>query len=154
MSGDIGLFQQADDSLDLVVASNDLKVDEGLQTAILISLFTDARANDDEVPAEDTSRRGWWGDLFQAAPGDQVGSKLWLLKREKRTLETLNRAEEYSKEALQWMIDDGVAAAVDTSAAWDPSGAMLLTILITKPGESQAATFRFKTKWGAEAERS
>jgi phage gp46-like protein len=154
MSGDIGLFSLADGTLDVQVASNDLSVDEGLQTAVLISLNTDARANDDEVLAEDSSRRGWWGDVFPSEPGDQIGCKLWLIKREKRSLETLNRAEEYSKEALQWMIDDGVAESVDTSASWDPSGAMLLEISITKPGESQAAPFRFKMKWGAEADRS
>jgi phage gp46-like protein len=155
MSGDIRLFQQADFSFDVEVEANDLGVDEGMQTAVAISLFTDARVTEDELPPEERSRRGWWGDLFPDAPGDQIGSKLWLLARQKRTVEVLRQAEEYCNEALQWMIDDGVAESVDTSASYDPpSGAMLLAISIQQPGLAQAATFRFKTKWATEAERN
>lgn len=152
--GDIGLFLQPDNSIDLVVEGNDLKIDAGLQTAVLISLFTDARADVDEAPAEDSSRRGWWGDVFPSVDGDQTGSKLWLLKREKRTVETLNRAEDYCLEALQWMLDDGVAASIEVTPSWDPdTGALLLLVLITMPDESRQ-TFRFKKKWDVEAEGS
>lgn len=154
MTGDIGLFIQGDSvkTVDLVVDANDLKTDDGLQTAVIVSLFTDARADEDEIPAEDRSARGWWGDLFPEVAGDRIGSKLWLLKREKRTVETLNRAEEYASEALQWMIDDGVAESLDVTASWDPNGAMQLQILITKPKDT--LNFRFKLKWGVEAEES
>lgn len=150
MSGDIGLFIQLDNTVDVEVDSEDLKVDEGLKTAVLVSLFSDRQVDADELPEEDTSRRGWWADLFPEFPNDRIGSRLWLLKREKRVLETLNRAEEYAVEALQWMIEDGVADSVDASASWDSSGALLLLILIRKPKDT--LNFRFKLKWGVEAE--
>ncbi|AST79313.1 TPA: phage GP46 family protein [Citrobacter farmeri] len=79
-----------------------------LQTAIIISLFTDrlARADDNY---EDSDRRGWWGD----AGGDgQLGSRLWLLRREKLTTDVAKRAEEYAHEALTWLKDDGVISEV------------------------------------------
>lgn len=153
MSGDIGLFLQDDDTFDVEVASSDLSTDEGMQTAVIMSLFTDRQVETDDLPIEETSVRGWWGDLFPEVPGDKIGSRLWLLKREKRTVETLNRAEEYALEALQWMIDDGVADSVEASASWDSTtGALLIQIMITKPKET--LNFKFKTKWSTEAERS
>ena len=48
---------------DMSLIGIDLATEEGLYTAVVISLFTDARADkDDELPAgENDSRRGWWG---------------------------------------------------------------------------------------------
>lgn len=152
-AGDIALVQQDDFSYDLEIENNDLVGDDGLQTAVVISLFTDARCNEDELPAEDSSRRGWWGDMFPTADGDQIGSKLWLLKREKRTRDVLNRAEEYCNEALAWMLEDGIAESVVTAASYDPSGTMLLAVSIQRP-DANEKTFRFKVKWDAEANRS
>ncbi|MDE2104746.1 MAG: phage GP46 family protein [Patescibacteria group bacterium] len=84
-----------------------------LETAVLLSLFTDRLANpDDEIPDGTSDRRGWWGDLAEASP---IGSRLWLLDRAKLTQETAARARDYALEALQWLIDDGVVASVDVA---------------------------------------
>ena len=54
-----------------------------LQTAILISLFTDAQASPDDMIQDGSGDpRGWWGDLGSSKP---IGSKLWLLGRAKQT---------------------------------------------------------------------
>src|SRR5437868_6146739 len=74
---------------------------DDLQTAILISLFTDRIADPSDVIPDGTSDpRGWWGDEGQA---ENIGSRLWLLSRKKQTQETLQRAYDYIVEALQWM---------------------------------------------------
>lgn len=96
----------------------DYESDEGLETTLIISLFTDRRAQDDDVLPDSDSmdRKGWWGDL--ASPiveGDQIGSRLWLLNREKTLSSTLQRAKQYVSEALQWMLDDGVAVRIDVN---------------------------------------
>jgi len=102
---------------DYDTALGDLLNDEGLETAIIISLFTDRRASDDDIlPFDGDSKRGWWGDL--AAPeieGDQIGSKLWLITREKTTEQTIERARLYVQEALAWMVEDGVAASINVA---------------------------------------
>ena len=50
-------------SADLSILGGDLATDDGLRTAVIISLFTDARARaDDPLPEADADRRGWWGD--------------------------------------------------------------------------------------------
>ena len=55
----------------------DLQGDDGLMTAVIISLFTDARAHDDDpLPDErvgvSSDRRGWWGDCLPDAQGEQT----------------------------------------------------------------------------------
>ena len=100
---------------DLAIVDGDLAVDQGLQTAVILSLFTDRlAAPDDALPTSDPNRRGWWGD----DPADPMGSRLWLLKRAKAIEETRQRAMEYCRESLAWMIEDGVAQKVTVSAQW------------------------------------
>jgi phage gp46-like protein len=97
----------------------DLVTGRDLETAATISLFTDRLA----LPADplpdpnDGDRRGWWADW--EFPGGNIGSRLWLISREKQTEDTRRRAEDYCREALQWMLDDDVADRVEVTAAWN-----------------------------------
>lgn len=59
---------------DWSVGTGDIACGNDLQTAILISLFTD-RLADASDETDDGNRRGWWGDLEQDY---RVGSRLWL----------------------------------------------------------------------------
>ena len=69
---------------DLVLEDGQLTQDEGLDSAILHSLFTDRRATlADLKPLGRTDLRGWWGDLTLVNDGDRYGSLLWLLERAK-----------------------------------------------------------------------
>jgi phage gp46-like protein len=102
---------------DLGIKNGDLITDEGLETAVIISLFTDKRAADDDLLLDDRykERRGWWGDLINPeVEGDEIGSKLWLLDREKTTKSSLQKTDQYIKDALQWMLEDGVITKVET----------------------------------------
>lgn len=60
---------------------SDFEADE-LAAAVLISLFSWRKSNpDDGVRAP--NRQGWWGDTFAHTAGDRIGSRLWLLQRQK-----------------------------------------------------------------------
>jgi phage gp46-like protein len=119
-----------------------LAPDGGLRRAIVISLFSDARAQADDILPDGSglfgNRRGWWGDVVppdQAPAGADwiTGSRLWLLSREKQTAETARRAQGYASEALQWLIRGGWATRVEVDAAWaaDATGVLVLSIAIT-----------------------
>lgn len=99
---------------DIEAVLGELTREEGLITAVYMSLFTNRRASiDDDLPDPSSGdRQGWWGDQLATEPGDQIGSLLWLLARSKTTKDTLIRAESYIKDALSWMVDDGIAARV------------------------------------------
>jgi len=126
--------------------STDLALEEGLETAIAVSLFTDARAEVVELPPGETDRRGWFGEEFGTVSGDKIGSKLWLLDREKQTEEVRMKAIEYAEEALKWLIDDGVASAIDVDCQFPSRGVWQLSVDITKPKTGQA--FKYSIIWG------
>lgn len=98
-----------------------------LPHAVIISLFSWRRANpDDKAPVP----MGWWGDTYPTVTGDRIGSRLWLLGREKVTNDTLNRSRDYATEALQWMLDDDVAARIDVTSIRSGMDEALLGIVI------------------------
>lgn len=155
---DIELFVLQSDSgvrLDFAVNEHDLSGDHDLKTAVLVSLFTDRRAEDDDVlPEEGASKRGWWADVFGVVgDGRRIGSRLWLLQREKQLNEVVNRAREYCKEALQWLVDDGVASDVIIDAEVVADGVLGIRVAIHRD-KSTPNKFRFDYAWtGMESVR-
>lgn len=138
---DVQMVDAVSLEVDLQVADGDLVPELTLRTAIMLSLFSDRRATSEElVRFGGSDPRGYWGDLLATVPGDEWGSKLWLLEREKQTDETLNRAREYARDALLWLDEDGIAETVEIEAAWMdrvdsrfPRGFLGLGVSIEKP---------------------
>ena len=96
---------------DWVLVGANLQTGNDVETAVLISLFTDRLANpDDTIPDGTNDPRGWVGDLGQNV---LIGSRLWLLGRSKLTPKVAATAQSMAAEALQWMIDDSVVARFD-----------------------------------------
>lgn len=129
-----------------LVSGPSLSDDNGLETAIVLSLFTDRLAADGDTSVAPTARRGWWGDAYAEVDGDRIGSRLWQLAREKQTPAVLARAELYCREALQWLVDDGVANGVTVQAEWARMGVMGLAIGVTRSA-SPVLQFRFESFW-------
>lgn len=129
---------------DCAMSGGDLAAESGLETAVILSLFCDARAREDDVIPDGTGyRRGWWADSVAslasggltvredaAAAHDRIGSRLWLLSREKQLPEVLRRAKDYAEEALCWLIDDGVARKVQVTPSVPRQGWLRLDIRI------------------------
>lgn len=118
-----------DQHSDLAVDLGDLEQDGGLETAVLVSLFSDARAEPDvDTSFLEQQPRGWWADTAE----DRFGSLLWTLQRAKQTDETLARARAYTRDALAWMIRDEIARTVEVSAAWASRGVLWLEVAIAR----------------------
>jgi phage gp46-like protein len=136
---------------DLVIEKNDVAVDDGLETAVLVSLFTDRRAEEtDQLPDGETSRRGSWIDAFPVVPNDHFGSRLWLLGREKQQQSVLDRARAYALEALQWLIEDKIAQKVEVTAEIVSPGVLGLRVEISRP-LGDVVKFRTNYAWLAQA---
>lgn len=134
---------------DLAMDGNDLQLDDGLQTSIIISLFSDRRARaDDSLPGEDGDRRGWWADAYSLIEGDQIGSRLWLLSREKELTETLRRAKEYAEEALAWLVTDGIAARVEVTPSVPRRGVLGLAVAVLRL-DGRLENFQYDVLWEA-----
>lgn len=134
---------------DIAMAGADLQADDGLRTAVIISLFTDRRAEPDDVlPDGSEDRRGWWADAYPDIEGDRIGSRLWLLHREKQLPSVLARAKEYAEEALRWLLDDGIASAVRVQAETVRQGLLGLRIEIERPSRA-VVEYKFQSLWEA-----
>ncbi len=117
---------------DVIQQGADLATEDGLRSAVLVSLFTDRRAaEDDALPDGTDDRRGSWQDSYLDRQNDRQGSRLWLLARAKQTDENATRAREYAEEALAWLIEDGIATAVQVTAEWIRRGLLQMRIRIT-----------------------
>jgi len=121
----------------------DLKRELGLETAVLLSLFTDRRADDSDV-FDGEDKRGWWADQLNQDEYE-IGSKLWLLDRSKTTPQTLVKAREYCLEALEWMIDEEVVAAIEVEVERENSILKFKTILYKADGKTEV--FKFDDLW-------
>lgn len=127
------------------IVTNAPDVIDDLPRSVIISLFTWRRANpDDDLPG--TNKYGWWGDTYPQITGDRIGSRLWLLSRAKLTDETILKAQEYAEEALQWLVDDGVAAAVQVQVERQSLDTLALGIIITR-GDKSLLNIRFANVW-------
>ena len=118
MSGqDVGFFDVGSECPDLVIENGDLKADNGLEMAALISVFSNKRVSLEEAPRGEKDRQGWWADLISEPLDDEIGSKLWRLE----SIGKVNNASAVELEsvlidAFQWMLDDGIAAKVIVNA--------------------------------------
>lgn len=144
--------------LDIVVDATtaDLVHEDTLTTAVMLSLLCDRTAQAHEVDAG-TDRRGWWADAYAreqaqdaARDGaDAFGSRLWLLAREKQVPETQQRLRAYVHEALQWLVDDGMALGQEVTVFIPRTGwyAALIDLQL------QEGNRRFRFEWDGSAQQ-
>lgn len=161
MAGDIRIvwdldLMQGDFSFDESI--QDLESDQGLETAVIISLFTHRRAKDDDIlpDSNNIDKRGWWGDLGSPeVENDQIGSRSWLLEREKTLNSVLTREKEYAKEALKWMLEDGVAVKVDVKTErLGQVGTEILALLVQiYKMDGTKVALKYDLQWNAQALR-
>lgn len=143
---DIALtFQNSSQFTDISLNGADLAVDQDLYTAIVISLFSNRRADPDDVVDGDY-RGGWWGDSFATVNGFQIGSRLWLLSRQKATQDVANRAQQYCYEALQWLVDQFVVASILVETEIHPLFTLAIGVTVTKP-DGTTIPFKFQYVW-------
>lgn len=116
------------------------------QTAVIISLFTDRHAREDDK-YEDNDRRGWWGD---SESSEQMGSRLWLLRREKLTPQVRQRAEDYASEALKWLLDDRIVKAIEPVAQIVYPNRLNLFIRYQVPQSDNWETLQFYWIWESQ----
>ena len=140
------------------LATYAVELEDTLQTAIILSIFTDKRAGiDDQLPLNETNRRGWVGnDFMPPAPGaarDDWGTLLWLAYIGKVTGDVLAFAEFTCKEGLQWLVRDGIASRISVTAQWVGERADRLAVRPQIYQPSQASPV-YDVLWGTSLRRT
>lgn len=155
--GDIKLFPKPSGTIsvgpadiEVLPGANDVTRDPGLETAILIALFTDCRADDgDEIPYDTNGRGGWFGETIT---GEKFGSKLWLLYRSNLTNATLTRAKEYIEDALdRHVIRENLAQSYDVAVTKEYNR-MKISITI-KAIDNQTPLYEYFINWNFQTGR-
>jgi phage gp46-like protein len=132
---------------DWALAGPDLASGDDLASAVLISLFTDARAAaDDVIPDGSGDPRGWWAD---GDPEGPIGSKLWLRLRSKITQDTLNLVKGDIAQALAWLIEDQVASRVTVMTEWTTPTLLGASVVIDQGDQVSQLGFTFA--WAPQA---
>lgn len=114
-------FSQASDDCttaggDIAFSGGDLARGNELESAVLMQLLTDKSSN---------GRGGWWGSYDLPF---EPGSHLWLLReRPKINREVLIDAERYVRDALDPLIEQGLAARYEVDVQ-NVNGVMQITV--------------------------
>lgn len=139
---------------DIALEDDDVAADDGLDTALILSLFMDQRAQDgDTLPGAPDDKRGYWADGLAEVEGDRIGSRLWLLERSKLDSTLPQRARALALDGLAWLGEDAVASNVDVNAT--VTGERIdLEVTVARP-DADVVSFRYAHVWDAEeAERA
>ncbi|NIG74027.1 hypothetical protein F3J34_10510 [Klebsiella sp. Ap-873] len=131
---------------DWLATAGELATGDDFQTAAIISLFTDRVARADDL-YENNDRRGWWGD---STSENQMGSRLWLLRREKLTRDVAIRTEDYAREALAWLVSDQVVKAVEPVAQIVHPNRLNLFIRYQLPASDAWESLQFFWIWESQ----
>lgn len=142
---DIMIRANSDGLYDFVVSGAVFASAGGFETAIPVSLFTDARAPA-AIVAEPQYRRGWIGNMLTAATMRQLGSILWTLEQARITQREINIARLAAQDAFQWMLDDGEALGVLVDVQLSARSGFIINIQIT---DTSNVVSRYQTLWRA-----
>ena len=109
--------------------NGDIKSQDFFDSAILISIFAERRANEAEV-LQSHMRRGWIGN--EVTPDFEIGSKIWIYEQARLTRSVLNNITAAARQSLQWLIDDNYALSIDVESVLTSNG-VALDITIYRP---------------------
>lgn len=143
MRQDLRLVKNEDGLYDLAVVDGDFEAVNGFDTAILVSLFTDDRAQSFQVENAE-KRRGWAGNVLTAGIGRSLGSLLWIYQQARLTQDIINQVEIEAEACLQWLIEDNQAKSVSATVTRENSrGIFILIDIVTTDGVNQ----KYKVLW-------
>lgn len=131
------VYDNSEGEADLAYSGGALQ-DTGLdlETAVLVSLHSDAPAPDGYELADGSPRRGWWADVYDQEDAAPMGSLLWLLEDAVCTEQTAARAREYARAALKWLVDDGHVLSVGATTEVGDEAIMLTPAVTLKSGKT------------------
>lgn len=119
---------------DLVRNGVNLVIDDGLESAVHISLLTNRRADEGDPLPAGADPQGWCLD-YMDDKGRKIGSKLWLLTGQALSPPKIQLAGQYAKESLAWMVEDGVADQIKATPQRIAHGIVGISVEIHKPGD-------------------
>lgn len=132
--GDLKLYNVGIGS-DCDIVNGQPVLDEGLENAVYMSLF---------------SSPGWWGNALIDESEQHISTLENIIDEQPLTNETRLNIEEAARNALAWMISDGIAQNIEVSATIPAIGRADLVIEIFQP---ERVEFKYNLNWSAMRRR-
>jgi len=114
----------------LNAGGSDFASAEGFETAIPVSLFTDARAPASAV-ADPKRRRGWIGNILTIDQNRELGGLLWLYDQGRITATLLNNIRNAVVASLNWMLADGILTGIEVEVKIESFRSLRITARLT-----------------------
>lgn len=132
LDGDVRL-QHIEDGGDIEFVAGQPAMDQGLGTAVYISLF---------------SGSDWWGNVVSERD-EKLESQLESLYERHLDNRTRLDAEEYCRKGLDWLKRAGIAKDIEVEASLPAVGWIGLHVLITQPSGAET-NLRYQVNWAAQ----
>lgn len=131
--GDVLLLQTLDDG-NIIVEGGLVEMTDSLETAILLSMYGGNEADDGQNPAEN-----WWGNIAETEPSKKYRSETQFLTNS-LPANSVNRirVEDAAVRDLQWLLDTGIAIAVDVTVVLPGSNLFRIFGVVETPNQSIA----------------
>jgi len=107
---------------DIVIKGGQPVMDQGLENAALISLYTTS---------------DWWGNAVMSSSDQRVGSDFEQTARRPITISALQSIRAAAKRALKWLIDKGIALSTDVVVFNPTADHLQIAVLITPPSKDE-----------------
>jgi phage gp46-like protein len=133
--------------------SGGLAADAALETAVTLSLFSDAALAADHPLAylvADGDLRGWWGDGIDVRTdlGERpLGSWLWVLERAPLTPTIARWAQAFAEDALAPLQNQGAVVEIDVSAEIIGTNELALDVVMYGANGQKIYDRRFTKVW-------
>ncbi len=117
---------------DISFTDGDFTKLRGFDTAIYISIFTDARASETQIEQPER-RRGWIGNLGNAI---EIGSLNWLYEQARLINATANGLADTTRKCLKWLVDFEYATSVTVTPIRSGANTLEADVKIAHPDGS------------------
>lgn len=149
VSNDAVLERNVDGIYDINInAEGDIETDAFFDTALIMSILCERRAEASEMPVSQL-RRGWIGN--ESTPGFEIGSKIWLYEQARLNKTTLNGIKSEAFNALSWLTEDNFLVSYDVQAVLNENNN--ITLLITLERSNSEVDNKVFTLWENSGKR-
>jgi phage gp46-like protein len=105
---------------DMVFKGGQPVMDQGLENAMFISLFTEP---------------GWWGNILMDEESQKIGSLYEQTAKGPININTLTRTRDAALKSTQWAIDGGIASEILAEVINPKTDNIKMTMLVVPPGK-------------------
>jgi phage gp46-like protein len=126
------------DGGEISIASGEMELDGGLETAVFLSLFG---GNEEDSGLQSDDANQWWGNLSERDPARRQRSRTQSLLRDLPLIPyNLARIDDAAKGDLAWLLDS-IATTVATRVSMPALNTVLIEIAVIVDGRTHPFAF-------------